>query len=441
MKFKRNVLRVLAPAMAMSLLLSACGGGGGSGNGSGDSAESGSGAKVKIKWATWGNPGELTRFQEFTKEFNKTHPNIEAELIPIPGEYEQKILTQLSGGTAPDIFYGGDTTIVKLIDNGSIEELTPYFERADSTIKTDDYADGLWGPAKSGDKIFGVPVDCNPMVLWYNKKVLSDAGITEDPADLQQKGEWNWDKFQDMTAKLHAAGKYGYVVENSWNTYYSWITGNEGKVYDDSGKFIADTDPKAVETWKYFYDNLKAGNFTFAGTLPKGQGSDAMFMSFQLGFAGAGRWYLPEFKQNKDLSFDVVPFPTKTGQVEPAAVATAYLTMNKATQHKDEAWQFMQAFLSKEGQTFRLQGGGNAVPSVKGADDVVLEGNIPAHAKTFLDTRERGYVIPTAEASIPGLSSEITSALEELWLKNIPLEQGLKNLGEKANAKIKDVKG
>ena len=54
-----------------------------------------------------GNPGELTRFQELTKDFNKKHSDIEVEFIPIPGEYDQKILTQLTGGTAPDIFYAG----------------------------------------------------------------------------------------------------------------------------------------------------------------------------------------------------------------------------------------------------------------------------------------------------------------------------------------------
>lgn len=83
---------LLAVVLLASVVLQACGSGGGSGDNQGAVAEDGkgSGEKVKIKWATWGNPGELTRFQEFTKDFNSRHPDIEAELIPIPGNTTRK---------------------------------------------------------------------------------------------------------------------------------------------------------------------------------------------------------------------------------------------------------------------------------------------------------------------------------------------------------------
>ena len=55
-----------------------------------------------------------------------------------------------------------------------------------------------------------------------------------------------------------------------------------------------------------------------------------------------------------------------------------------------------------EGQTFRLEGGGNAVPSIKGADEVVLEDGYPAHAQTFLDMRDIGFENYAAEARVPG---------------------------------------
>lgn len=440
----KRFLVVLMLVVACAPMLAACGGGtaSGGGEGAGDGAKaSSSGDKVKIKWATWGNPGELTRFQEFTKDYNAKHPNVEVELVPVPGEYEQKLLTQLSGGTAPDAFYAGDSTIVKLIENGSILELTPLMKSPGSAIRAEDFFEGLWGAAKKEGKIYGIPVDCNPMILWVNKKVLNDAGITTMPWELHEKGQWTWDAFRAMTEKLRASGKYGYVLENSWNHYYSWVSANGGKVYDDQGKFVGNEDAKAVEAFKYLFDNIQAKNFTFAGTLPKGQGADAMFMSNQVGFVGAGRWYLPVFKKNDSLEFDIVPWPTNTGKkIEPAGIPTAYMVINKATKHVNETYDFVAAFTSKEGQIFRLQGGGNAVPSISGADDVVLEGNLPEHAKYFLDTRAIGFALTPHEAGIPGLSQDITSELEALWLKNGNLEQTLKKIGEVANKKINDYK-
>ncbi|UVI33005.1 ABC transporter substrate-binding protein [Paenibacillus spongiae] len=432
--------------LVSAVFLQACGSNGG-GNGGGNNeassgGESGSkGEKVKIKWATWGNPGELTRFQEFTKDFNAKHPDIEAELIPIPGEYEQKILTQLSGGTAPDVFYAGDATIVKLIENGSIEELTPLMDGGGSAIKKDDFFEGLWGAAQRDGKIFGVMVDCNPMVLWYNKKVLKDAGITEMPAELQMKGEWTWEAFQMITDKIKASGKYGYVLDNGWASTHSWVSSNGGKVYDENGKYVAYTDQKAMETFRFLYDNVQKKNFTFSGTLPKGQGGDAMFMSNQVGFVGAGRWYLPLFKKNESLEFDVVSWPTNTGKkIEPAGIPTAYMVLNKASKQKQAAYTFLSEFVSKEGQTYRLQGGGNAVPSIAGVDEVVKEGNLPEHAQLFLDAREVGFALTAFEAGVPGLSKEIDSNFEKLWLKNEDLDKTIKDIQEIANKKIDEYK-
>ena len=65
--------------------------------------------------------------------------------------------------------------------------------------------------------------------------------------------------------------------------------------------------------------------------------------------------------------------------------------------------------------TFRLEGGGNAVPSIKGADDVVLEGGYPAHAQTFLDMRDIGFEDYAAEAVVPGLSTDVSDLFLKLY--------------------------
>lgn len=439
---KKKVLSVLL--LSSALLLQACGGGGGGGSAGGDDSGKGgsSGEKVKITWSTWGNPGELGRFQEFTDDFNKRHPDIQAELIPIPNDgYDQKILTQLSGNTAPDVFYSGDGLISQLVANGTVEKLNPYMEKPGSALGPNDLVEGLYGAAKQGSDIWGLTVDCNPMLLWFNKKVLQESGITDLPTDLYDKGQWNWDAFKGMTEKIKAAGKYGLVVDSWWAPYYSWVTTNGGKVYDDNGNFILHEDAKGKEAMKFVYDNIKAGNFTFSGSLPKGQGGDAMFMSNQLGFLGAGRWMLPVFSKNDALEYDVVPYPTNTGnKIESAGIPTAYLVMNKNVKNKDAAWVFMSEFVNKDGQTFRLQGGGNAVPSVLGADNLVLEGNDPEHAQYFLDARELGYALWLEEAAVPGLANEIRTKLEELWLTDVDFEAGMKNVADAAAKKIEEYK-
>jgi multiple sugar transport system substrate-binding protein len=220
-----------------------------------------------------------------------------------------------------------------------------------------------------------------------------------------------------MLDQVVAKGKRGFIQENWWATNYPFATANGGNIVD-GGKFVANTDPKAIEGFQFIYDNLQKKSFTYSGTLPKGQGMDAMFTSQQTGFIGAGRWLLPVFKKNSSLEYDIVTYPTTTGQkfvAEP--IPTAYMVINAKTSNPDAAFAFLTDFVSKEGQTSRLQGSGNAVPSVKGADNVVSEDNLPANWQALIDARSVGFAHYADLASVPGLPQELEKIFDELWLQ------------------------
>lgn len=446
---RRKFLGATAAALG-GVALAACGqtnsSGGGAAPASGATAAPGAAAGgaaggalngAAIKWSTWGNPGELQRFNEYTADFNK-RTSAAAQLIPIPSDYEPKILTQLSGGTAPDTFYSGDSTLSKLVASNSIIDLTDLLNGPNSKSKADDFYQGLWGPGKTAEgKIWGVPVDCNPLVFWYNKQLLQDAGVTTMPADLAKDNKWTWDALSTMLQQVAAKGKRGVIFENWFGPVWGWATTNGGKVWDGEN-FVGADDPKTIEGFQFVVDNLKAKTFTYSGSLPKGQGQDAMFLSQQTAFVVAGRWLLPVFKKAANLQYDVVTWPTNTGkQIEPAPIATAYMVQNAKAANKDATFEFITDFVSKEGQTFRLQGGGNAVPSIKGADEVVGEGNLPANWKAFTDARESGYAIWPGLANTPGLSDDMGKVLDEVFLKGGDVKETFAKL---ANA-VKTKKG
>ncbi len=376
---RRRFLTTAATALG-GLALAACGQSGttGSENGGAAGATTGTGAgataaaagagtteQAAIKWSSWGNPGEIKRFQEYTADFMKRHPNIQAELIPVPADYEAKMLTQLSGGAAPDVFYAGESFISKVIASGTVVELTELLKGPNSKSKPEEFFEGLWGAARTKDgKIWGATVDCNPLGMWYNKKMLADAGVTTLPAELAKAGTWNWEAFSTMVEAVVKTGKRGLILENWWGGIYDWVTTNGGKVYDND-RFVAHEDPKAIAAYQFIYDHLQKKNFVYAGTLPRGQGSDAMFLGQQVGFVSGGRWLLPAFKQAKGLEYDYVTWPTNTGKkIEPTLIGTSYMVINAQSPNKEAAFAFLTDFCSKEGQIFRLKGGGNALPSI-----------------------------------------------------------------------------
>lgn len=404
------------------------------------SSTSGAGG-TSIKWANWAQPGEIARFQAFTANYNRTHhANVQYSFIPTAdNNYFPKILTELEGGVAPDVFYVGDTDVSKLIADQIVVELTPYLNSAKSLARPDDYVAGLWGAAKTrSGKIYGVPVDCNPLVLWYNQRVLEKAGITTMPADLYQQGQWTRDAFQSMLEKIHASGKYGYILDDGTTYYWSWCTANGGTVYDNNGygNFIAHENPQSLAAMTWLANCIRSKIIVFQADLPKGQGDDLAFIGNQVGFLLVGRWFLPEFKTTQGLRYDIVPVPSSNGKIAPANVALAYIVMNKQTKNPDLAFDFLTNYVSVQGETFRLQGGGNAVPSIKGPDQVVTEGNDPRHAQYLIDARNVGYALFPAEMGTPGLFDDIKSALEPMWLQGLDVKTSLANVASMADPRI-----
>ena len=57
-----------------------------------------------------------------------------------------------------------------MIASGKLEKLDDFLGSAESPLKIDDVYEGLYQWCKSEDgAVYGVPVDCNPKVFWFNK--------------------------------------------------------------------------------------------------------------------------------------------------------------------------------------------------------------------------------------------------------------------------------
>ncbi|MCM3549227.1 sugar ABC transporter substrate-binding protein [Shouchella clausii] len=424
---KKVICSSLSVALATGLLI------GCSGNTSGGG---GAGGKVELTFSAWGNPAELKVYNRAVDAFNDMQDDIEVTLTGIPNDnYFQTLTTRLQGGQAPDIFYVGAEDISTLIENGTIEPLSDFLETEDSYVKADEFTDDIWGASRKDGTIYGLPVDCNPYLMYYNKTLLEEAGA-KSPQEYYEEGNWNWEAFEEVTAKLRDYGKYGFVQEGGHPHLLNWIWTNGGEFATDD-EVIGDTDPKVLEAFEFVHRMVEEGNFIFAGTLPEGQGMDAMFMSNQVGFVGAGRWLTPMFLETS-IDFDYIPWPSNTeNTLETANIATAYMAANSKSEHVEEAMKFISFYTSQEGQETRLDGEGNAVPSVTGIDEVVLNQEKPEHGQYLLDAREAGRVV-SLEYTSPGLHRDLNDVYELMLLGDKTPEDALKEATEIAKAALEE---
>lgn len=428
--------RALSTLALLALAATACSGGGAAPGVPGTGAKQDSGGQVTIRWSAWGSGDDVKLYEPLVKAFEAKHPNIKLKLEPVAKyeDYHPKLLTQLTSKTAPDVFFVGDDNIGKFVSAGVLQPLNDRLSGADSQSKPEEFFEGVYGGAKKDGQIYGVPNDVNPEVLWFDKKALKDAGITENPAELYAANQWTMAKYLEMNAKLKAAGKAGSLFWNWYGSTYSMIHGFGGKAWD-GGKFSATTDPKSREALQTLAKGYADKTFLSVDLLPASNGANTQFLKHKAGFYAGGRWVIDVVKKGGDLAnYDIVPFPSPDGQPMSGAVAASYLAMNKDTPHAKEAFTFLTEFVSKEGQLTRLKGGG-AVPSIKGAESIVLNG-YPEHAQTFLDVRDNGFANYPEEVAVPGLTAEINEHLMKVWQGKLPFEQGMTELNKLVEGKL-----
>jgi multiple sugar transport system substrate-binding protein len=426
--------RAIVAISLLAVATAACSGGGGAPGVTGSKAESG--GPVTIRWSAWGSADDMKNYQPLVKDFEARHPNIKLKLEPVSKyeDYHPKLLTQLTSKTAPDVFFVGDDNIGKFVSAGVLTPLNDKLASAESKSRPEEFFEGVYGGAKKDGQVYGVPNDVNPEVLWFDKQALKDAGITENPAELYASGQWTMDKYLEMGDKLVKSGKVGSLFWNWYGTTYSMIHGFGGKAWD-GGKFTATTDPKAREAMQALAKGYQDKTFVSVDTLPASNGGNTQFLKHKAGFFAGGRWMIDVIKKGGDrANYDIVPFPSPDGQPMSGAVAASYLAINKDTPHAKEAFTFLTEFVGKDGQLVRMKGGG-AVPSVKGAESIVLDG-YPEHAQTFIDVRDKGFANYPEEVAVPGLTADINEHLLKVWSGKVGFDQGMTELQKLVEGKL-----
>lgn len=406
---RRNLIRAggaTTAGLALTPALSSCGIG-----------KSIRGADSGVIWASWGNPGEAERFQEVTRMYTEEY-GVPVEYQNVVGDYSSKILTQLSGNAAADVFYVGDTLLTTLVDNELIVDLTDYLATPDSPAQLENFFPGLldWCQPPGGGT-YGLPVDCNPLMTWFNRGLLEEAGISEDPAAALENGRWNIDALTDMLTTLRQKDIRGLAFEAGWSHLFSYISSFGGELFDpETNEPVFNTDPRSLEAFEWVFEQIESGNLAYAGELPKGQGADALFFSEQLAMVQMGRWILPNLR-DLEIDYDIAPYPTQDGKTfSPAAIAVAAMSVNADAPNPEKSLEFLARYVNADGQKLRLSGGGNAVPSVEGLDDIVLENDVPEHGAWFNDAAAVGFAIPLALVLRPTVAVNLSTEMNEWFL-------------------------
>ncbi len=182
--FKKNLLKIACGALASLMVLSAAGCGG-----VGGGSRRPSGSKQVYFWA-WADARQKEMYRELVEKFNETNEDgIFVTLVTdVVDEYEDSVRQALQGSSrnAPDILLTSEKGAYKYYaEEGFIDDMTDKVLELAETAGISDYdMSRFWYDVDSrsedgaNKKLYAIPKDVSPTVLYYNETLFEKAGVT-----------------------------------------------------------------------------------------------------------------------------------------------------------------------------------------------------------------------------------------------------------------------
>jgi multiple sugar transport system substrate-binding protein len=309
-------------------------------------------AAAEITWPSfqWSEPNNAPVMKELKRSFEQENPGVTVKDLAVPpAVFWDKQMADTIAGNPPDVITLYDPEIRQYIEADLLEPLDKYYEQAgiptDSLVPTASLA-------KKNGKIFGVPFQVGARALFYNQKLLDDAGL-KPPADV--------DQLLDAIRKLRKPDtqQFGFITMSK--------PGNQGVAYIEvnalvvgfGGGFFKDGKPTAnapqtvaaLKFLKTLYDE---------GLIPRGMDTNGyrqLFIQGKVGMYATGPFIAGIVaNENKETYANLrampLPLPGKT-----TMAVTVFLGVPKAAKNKDLAAKLIIRMLKDDMQTLIVTAG------------------------------------------------------------------------------------
>lgn len=198
---------------------------------------------VDLRVALWSaNEAHHAVFNEIADEFIKLHPDlvssVKFEAYPL-AEYPQALLTQVSGGDAPDLAWVLNSNSREYIEQGVLADVSEAFKNSADFDLGDVVPSSLDAWSKDGG-IYAYPFSTQPFGLYVNLDLLAAAG-QPNPRDLIASGDWTWDKVAEVAGATADATGEGGVQLQEWSIWVELAT-----IWDSFGASPWDEDGNAT---------------------------------------------------------------------------------------------------------------------------------------------------------------------------------------------------
>ncbi|HEX4213911.1 MAG TPA: ABC transporter substrate-binding protein, partial [Candidatus Dormibacteraeota bacterium] len=260
---------------------------------------------------------------------------------------ETKSLSALAAGKPPTMAQCYESWAAKYLQSKAIVDLQPYINASDGLSKQslNDVIPTLLQDGKLNGKQYMFPFNKSDSVMFYNRQLLQQAGISSPPT--------TWDQFFADSKKLTADGHWGADASNSLeDDFESMVLDNGGTLLNGSrtkATFNGPAGQKALQMW---VTGVKDGYIHNLGNNPNayddedfGTGKAALSVDTIAGYS-----YKKAIVGNK-FTMATAPEPAGPDGAHPQVYGTNVCVFGKASKAEQQgAFQYIKYFTSKAPQ-------------------------------------------------------------------------------------------
>jgi multiple sugar transport system substrate-binding protein len=379
-----------------------------------DAAPSAEGSTVVF--LAQGGVDSETRYIPLQESFATESPDIAVNIIWHPGgapEIQQKLLTMIAGGEAPDIYWTHTYINPGLAKRNVPLALDDLFA-SDTSWSIDDYFAGSITDFQLNGQQYAMPRETTASVLIYNKTLIEESGATIP------EGEWTWDDFVEIARtvtqgegaeKVYGVGNY---TQNAYTFVRVWQKGGD-VLNEDRTQYVMNQEA-AVAAVQSIADlvHVDGVHALQTGNDMAGRPYAEVFLTGQI--AMFPQYCVFSNILAAEFEWDITHVPHNADEQRTTRVASAGHSIYSGTQNVEGAWAWLR-HIESQAAFEHLAANGLSVPAHKAVAEspaYLGEDTPPASKQVFLDALNYGRPEPVAGDWI-GVHREIVTALEGVY--------------------------
>lgn len=299
---------ILLSVLLSGSLLSGCTGSKNAANTEKNVSDNKTAGVVELKYWTPFSGGDGDFMKAMVDKFNQTQKDIKVEMLNMKNEeYYTKIRTALVAKQGPDVAIGHTSKLPELVSTNALENLDEVAKEAG--VDWNSFNQNILNSSVYNNKHMAIPLDTHAEIMFYNKKILGDAGLLD--ANGKPKIAPGADGFMAFLKEVKSKVPADVMPNASTSTgnhpfwiWWSLYSQMGGKMISDDGKKAAFNNEKGLKALQTIETMVKEGYW------PKNiKNGGEIFSAGKSAISLNGVWFTGAAEKTKGLEFGAVPFP------------------------------------------------------------------------------------------------------------------------------------